>query len=703
MLTPTPPKTPPPRRLLEPQLKEAERGAAFRARCAKFHRDMTLGQEDMDLLLKLNREVADLIMSEPPMADTWATRERCRARIRDRTMEDFLVQIKDLEDDRALDEETSDGLRHLPRDVIEDLLRRQHADVDIEREIQRLVKLHKEERQRAHVNTVMQAVEANITSARKAQQATVVIPDVIPEEDKTTAKEKTIEQISSGSEDSKASKKQASKKPASSTDAPKVRMLATKTGEVRFEDPHAAGKALSLDGQQYKGYNVKVQVDLTSQDGTKILVMGLPPECGWQDVKDLMREFGAVAFVQVYNAFGAPKATKENRQEPKWAAYRNPAVAGLIARHHHSEKFKLETRNYVEQLQLPCQVAEILQMLTSSVASGIMQVCGSSGSAGVQEIMAKVKEVNFEVYQLGTNMLSQDSNSRAYQMWWQQFQQYQGYPWPGMHPWPWPGMHPKHRKKSTGRHKDKKSKKEAQKEREKTKEKREKRNKGPKRRRNSRSSSSSSSSSHSSTHPGSKHRRRAAHRALRECERKPRAEDFTEDALRRRFDALMQDRRPRPSSISSDQPSQGNDPIDPAPLDAPASLSPLVEDAAVDDPYLMIDEVTQVPSEAAVGAIPVEFGDDWAQRLKMVLCRPESKGAIVTGKSGCQYPQVEGHPGELHDVPPMEAFPLLVYLKAANAEVPSKTMVSAADASAEMRQWLMGLDAGKGAVLEVFA
>ena len=30
---------------------------------------------------------------------------------------------------------------------------------------------------------------------------------------------------------------------------------------------------------------------------------------------------------------------------------------------------------------------------------------------------------------------------------------------------------------------------------------------------------------------------------------------------------------------------------------------------------------------------------------------------------------MEGHPGELHDVPPMQAFPLLVYLKAANAEV----------------------------------
>lgn len=42
----------------------------------------------------------------------------------------------------------------------------------------------------------------------------------------------------------------------------------------------------------------------------------------------------------------------------------------------------------------------------------------------------------------------------------------------------------------------------------------------------------------------------------------------------------------------------------------------------------------------------------------------------------------------------------LVSLDGTLPEVPSKTMVSAADASAEMRQWLMGLDAGKGAVLE---
>ena len=89
------------------------------------------------------------------------------------------------------------------------------------------------------------------------------------------------------------------------------------------------------------------------------------------------------------------------------------------------------------------------------------------------------------------------------------------------------------------------------------------------------------------------------------------------------------------------------------------ALSPLWRDD-------LSDRMTPLPRNVA---IHVEFGDDWAQRLKMVLCRPESKGAIVTDKSGCQLLQVEGHPGELHDVPPMQAFPLLVYLKAANAEV----------------------------------
>ena len=49
----------------------------------------------------------------------------------------------------------------------------------------------------------------------------------------------------------------------------------------------------------------------------------------------------------------------------------------------------------------------------------------------------------------------------------------------------------------------------------------------------------------------------------------------------------------------------------PAPLDAPASLSRLVEDAAVDDPYLMIEEVTQVPSEAAVGVAGCESINFW--------------------------------------------------------------------------------------------
>jgi len=61
-------------------------------------------------------------------------------------------------------------------------------------------------------------------------------------------------------------------------------------------------------------------------------------------------------------------------------------------------------------------------------------------------------------------------------------------------------------------------------------------------------------------------------------------------------------------------------------------------------------------------------GEDWPERLKMVLCRPENKDAIVTDQSGRQYLRVEGHPDELNDVPPREAFPMFVIRKAANAE-----------------------------------
>ena len=58
---------------------------------------------------------------------------------------------------------------------------------------------------------------------------------------------------------------------------------------------------------------------------------------------------------------------------------------------------------------------------------------------------------------------------------------------------------------------------------------------------------------------------------------------------------------------------------------APASLSPLVEDPAVDDPYLMIDEVAQVPSEPAVGVA----GCLSASNFSLVVLGPMGQGCFL--------------------------------------------------------------------------
>ncbi|CAK8989561.1 unnamed protein product [Durusdinium trenchii] len=137
----SPPSVPPPRHLLQPKIAEAAEGAAFRARCKHFARDLQLDEKDMEILERLNPEVADLIMSEPPTADLYETRQRARARLRDSTMEDFLVEIKDLEDDCDLDRETSLRLRALPRQAIQEILQQErHWTPETQRQqIQELV------------------------------------------------------------------------------------------------------------------------------------------------------------------------------------------------------------------------------------------------------------------------------------------------------------------------------------------------------------------------------------------------------------------------------------------------------------------------------------------------------------------------------------------------------------------------------------
>ncbi|CAE8616326.1 unnamed protein product [Polarella glacialis] len=87
--------------------------------------------------------------------------------------------------------------------------------------------------------------------------------------------------------------------------APPVAGPAKGVGEVRYSSPDSAKTALRrLDGGIVRGTRVTVKADNTSKDGTKILVMGLPGGCSWQELKDFMQDAGAVAFCKVEAAPG---------------------------------------------------------------------------------------------------------------------------------------------------------------------------------------------------------------------------------------------------------------------------------------------------------------------------------------------------------------------------------------------------------------
>lgn len=71
-------------------------------------------------------------------------------------------------------------------------------------------------------------------------------------------------------------------------------------GEVRYASPEFAALALSeLNGQLLLGERVKVKADLTSHDGTKVLVLGLPHNINWKDLKDFMKQVGDVAHAKI--------------------------------------------------------------------------------------------------------------------------------------------------------------------------------------------------------------------------------------------------------------------------------------------------------------------------------------------------------------------------------------------------------------------
>merc|ERR1719203_2211698 len=71
-------------------------------------------------------------------------------------------------------------------------------------------------------------------------------------------------------------------------------------GEVRFETQMNAMAAIQgLNGSDLGGQQITVVADQNSQDGTKIIVTGLAPGVGWQDLKDHFAIAGKVCFANV--------------------------------------------------------------------------------------------------------------------------------------------------------------------------------------------------------------------------------------------------------------------------------------------------------------------------------------------------------------------------------------------------------------------
>merc|ERR1740123_2002462 len=68
-------------------------------------------------------------------------------------------------------------------------------------------------------------------------------------------------------------------------------------GEVRFQLAESAQVAAqALNGSMIMGQQITVTPDVSSKDGTKVLVSGLGPGVKWQELKDHFAQAGAIAF-----------------------------------------------------------------------------------------------------------------------------------------------------------------------------------------------------------------------------------------------------------------------------------------------------------------------------------------------------------------------------------------------------------------------
>jgi len=95
------------------------------------------------------------------------------------------------------------------------------------------------------------------------------------------------------------------------------------TAEVRFDDPAACQQAIAmLNNTDLGGNNINVQLDMKSQDQTRLIASNLHPALEWQEVKDYFSQAGRVAFVEVHGQKKhGPKLTGEIRYDTSQHAH----------------------------------------------------------------------------------------------------------------------------------------------------------------------------------------------------------------------------------------------------------------------------------------------------------------------------------------------------------------------------------------------
>jgi len=77
-------------------------------------------------------------------------------------------------------------------------------------------------------------------------------------------------------------------------------------GELRFESAASVNLTLQLNGTQFQGVTIGVELDAKSKDGTKINITGLTSQHKWQDLKNHFAACGAIAFCDLKAGGDAP-------------------------------------------------------------------------------------------------------------------------------------------------------------------------------------------------------------------------------------------------------------------------------------------------------------------------------------------------------------------------------------------------------------